>query len=285
MMKVVVTGAKGQLGRDLVRRLRVNRGGVFGYGREELDITRMESVRQVIDEIRPDVIIHAAAYTKVDQAESDEEQAYLVNAFGSRNVAIAAEEFGAKLCYISTDYVFDGKATFPYKEYDRTNPLGVYGKSKYAGEELTKTLSSKYFIVRTSWVYGVHGHNFVRTMLRLAEERDELKVVNDQIGSPTYTVDLAEFIAQLIATEKYGIYHASNTGTCSWYDFAKAIFEEAGVQVKVSPIATEDFPRPAPRPKYSVLDHLAIRANGFQDLRHWREGLKDFLKELGSVRD
>ncbi|MCF6093268.1 dTDP-4-dehydrorhamnose reductase [Microaerobacter geothermalis] len=284
-MKVVVTGAKGQLGRDLVRRLRVNRGGVFGYGREELDITRMESVRQVIDEIRPDVIIHAAAYTKVDQAESDEEQAYLVNAFGSRNVAIAAEEFGAKLCYISTDYVFDGKATFPYKEYDRTNPLGVYGKSKYAGEELTKTLSSKYFIVRTSWVYGVHGHNFVRTMLRLAEERDELKVVNDQIGSPTYTVDLAEFIAQLIATEKYGIYHASNTGTCSWYDFAKAIFEEAGVQVKVSPIATEDFPRPAPRPKYSVLDHLAIRANGFQDLRHWREGLKDFLKELGSVRD
>jgi dTDP-4-dehydrorhamnose reductase len=279
-MKVIITGANGQLGHDVVKLLLSFPWEIYAFGREELDITDADLVSEKLTEIQPNVIIHAAAYTQVDQAESDEENAYLVNAYGTRNLVVAADRLQAKFCYISTDYVFNGQATSPYKEYDQTSPLGVYGKSKYAGEELVKTLCSKYFIVRTSWVYGLYGNNFVKTMLRLAQEKSELGVVNDQVGSPTYTVDLANFLVDLVQTEKYGVYHASNTGTCTWYEFAKAIFDEAGVQINVNPLTTEDFPRPAPRPKYSVMDHLAIRANGFRDLRHWKDGLKDFIKEL-----
>jgi dTDP-4-dehydrorhamnose reductase len=279
-MRIVVTGAMGQLGQDLVKVLSENQHEVFSFSRDEMDVTCMDTVRKAIHESQPDSIIHTAAYTNVDQAESNEDQAYLVNAYGCRNLAIVAQEVQATLCYISTDYVFDGQGNTPYKEYDQANPLGVYGKSKFAGEELIKSLSSKYFIVRTSWVYGLYGNNFVKTMLRLAQEKEELSVVSDQIGSPTYTVDLAHFLACLIQTEKYGIYHASNTGTCSWYEFAKAIFEEANIQINVLPVTTKEFPRPAPRPEYSVMDHLAIRANGLEDLRHWRAGLIEFLKEL-----
>lgn len=278
-MKVVVTGAGGQLGIDIVRLLTDRGIEVVGYGRSELDVTDLASVREALTQSKPDVIIHAAAYTKVDQAESDEDQAYRVNAYGTRNVAIAAEEIGAKVCYISTDYVFDGTSSKPYQEYDRTNPLGVYGHSKLAGEELVKTLSSRYYIVRTAWVYGRNGQNFVKTMLRLAEERDEVNVVTDQVGSPTYTEDLAAFLIDLVQTDYYGIYHATNSGSCSWYEFAKAIFEESGVDVRVNPITSLEFPRPAPRPSYSVLDHMSIRANGFQDLRHWREGLKQYIQD------
>jgi len=278
-VKVVVTGAGGQLGIDIVRLLTDRGIEVVGYGRSELDVTDLASVREALTQSKPDVIIHAAAYTKVDQAESDEDQAYRVNAYGTRNVAIAAEEIGAKVCYISTDYVFDGTSSKPYQEYDRTNPLGVYGHSKLAGEELVKTLSSRYYIVRTAWVYGRNGQNFVKTMLRLAEERDEVNVVTDQVGSPTYTEDLAAFLIDLVQTDYYGIYHATNSGSCSWYEFAKAIFEESGVDVRVNPITSLEFPRPAPRPSYSVLDHMSIRANGFQDLRHWREGLKQYIQD------
>lgn len=277
-MKVIVTGANGQLGQDLVKGLSGTDFMIYGYGRQELDVTDLTAVRSVISRLQPDVVIHAAAYTNVDQAETECDEAYRVNAFGSRNVAVAAEEAGAKMCYISTDYVFDGRTASPYHEYDQTNPLSVYGKSKLAGEELVKSLCSRYFIVRTSWVYGLHGHNFVKTMLRLAKDRKEVQVVDDQIGSPTYTAHLTRFIKELVQTEKYGIYHASNTGTCSWYVFAKAIFEEAGLEeIRVTPIQTKDFPRPAPRPPYSVLDHAAIRANGFTDFPHWREGLKEFF--------
>ncbi|GLI09893.1 NAD(P)-dependent oxidoreductase [Paenibacillus tyrfis] len=278
-MKVLVTGANGQLGQDVVA-LFQKQHQVTGLGRHELDITNLEQCLRQVELVQPDVIIHCAAYTAVDQAESDEDQAYLVNAVGTRNLAVAAEKSGSKLCYISTDYVFDGQATVPYKEYDNTNPTGVYGKSKRAGEALVQSLSSRYFIVRTSWVYGLHGNNFVKTMLKLAKDRDRLKVVSDQVGSPTFTEDLAEFLLALVATEKYGIYHASNTGVCSWFDFAKAIFEETGVNVTVEPCTTEEFPRPAPRPKFSVMDHLSIRTNGFEDLRPWREALKDFLAKL-----
>lgn len=202
-----------------------------------------------------------------------------VNAIGTRNVAVASEKIQAKLVYISTDYVFDGKKGAPYTEFDSPNPLGVYGQSKLAGEEFVNNLSSHYFIIRTSWVFGKHGDNFVKTMLKLAKEREELFVVNDQLGSPTYTADLAVFIKELVETELYGIYHASNSGACSWYDFATAIFEEIGLHVKVSPCSTKDFPRPAPRPAYSVMDHMAIRLNHFQDFRDWREGLRAFLKD------
>jgi dTDP-4-dehydrorhamnose reductase len=280
-MKILITGANGQLGKEAAVLYSKNHE-VFGYGRKEMDITDLEQVKAKVTEARPDVILHAAAYTAVDQAETDADKAYQVNAFGSRNVAIAAEETGSRLCYISTDYVFDGTAQAPYAEYDPVNPQSIYGKSKRAGEELVQSLCSRYFIVRTSWVYGMHGNNFVKTMLKLAESKNQLKVVNDQIGSPTYTYDLAEFLLQLVATEKYGIYHASNTGACSWYEFAKAIFELNGISIQVDPCTTEEFPRPAPRPRYSVMDHMAIRANGFRDLRHWKDGLKDFLEKRRS---
>lgn len=278
-MKVIVTGAKGQLGTDLVHLLADRGYAVYGYGREELDITNFDQVKQVISEVNPDVVIHAAAYTKVDLAESEPDQAFLINAYGMRNVAVVSEAVGAKLVYISTDYVFDGTANAPYNEFAPTNPLSVYGKSKLAGEQFVRDLHSKFFIVRTSWVYGKHGNNFVKTMLKLAQERDELMVVHDQVGCPTYTVDLSNCILELIQTEKYGVYHVSNSGHCSWYEFAKAIFEEAGIKVKVNPCTTKDFPRPAPRPVYSVLAHMALRMNGFRELPYWRDSLRDFLRK------
>ncbi|REJ11698.1 MAG: dTDP-4-dehydrorhamnose reductase [Bacillaceae bacterium] len=276
-MKVVVTGAKGQLGTDLVDLLSDRGYEVYGYGREELDITNFDQVHQVISKVKPDVVIHAAAYTKVDLAESEPDQAFAINSYGTRNVVVVSEKVGAKLVYVSTDYVFDGTANLPYHEFAPTNPLSVYGKSKLAGEQFVRDLHSKFFIVRTSWVYGKHGNNFVKTMLKLSQERDELMVVHDQIGCPTYTVDLANCILELIQTEKYGVYHVSNSGHCSWYEFAKAIFEEAGIEVKVNPCTTKDFPRPAPRPTYSVFEHMALKLNGFSEMRYWREALKEFI--------
>lgn len=279
-MKILVTGANGQLGQDVVKILGLHHE-VHGFGREQLDFTNESQCLEVLEALKPDIVIHCGAYTAVDLAETEEDLAYKINAFGTRNLAVASERVGAKLCYISTDYVFDGTATKPYREYDNTNPQSIYGKSKRAGEHLVQTLSSKYFIVRTSWVYGLYGANFVKTMLKLAQDRDSLKVVNDQFGSPTFTVDLANFLGQLIQTDRYGIYHASNSGVCSWFDFANAIFEESGKRMNVEPCSTEEFPRPAPRPRYSAMEHLSIRTNGFEDLRPWREGLRAFLKELG----
>lgn len=279
-MKILVTGANGQLGQDVVKVLSLNHV-VYGFGREQLDFTNESQCFEVLETLKPDIVIHCGAYTAVDLAETEEDLAYKINAFGTRNLAVASEKVGAKLCYISTDYVFDGTGTKPYREYDNTNPQSIYGKSKRAGEHLVQTLSTKYFIVRTSWVYGLYGANFVKTMLKLAQDRDSLKVVNDQFGSPTYTVDLANFLEQLIQTERYGIYHASNSGVCSWFEFANAIFEESGKKMFVEPCSTEEFPRPAPRPRYSAMEHMSIRANGFEDLRPWREGLQAFLKELG----
>lgn len=278
-MKVLVTGANGQLGRDLVEILNVTHE-VFGFGSKELDVRNIEQCRQIFFQVKPDVIIHAAAYTAVDMAETDEDNAFAVNSFGSRNVAMAAEEIGAKLCYVSTDYVFDGTSAKPYKEYDNTNPQSIYGKSKLAGELLVQSLSKRYFIVRTSWIYGKHGNNFVKTMLKLGKEKPNLKVVEDQMGSPTYTVDLCHIILELISSEKYGIYHASNTGSCSWYEFAKAIFDESGYTTEVEPCSTEEFPRPAPRPRHSVMDHQSIRANSFTDLRPWQEALSEFIESI-----
>jgi dTDP-4-dehydrorhamnose reductase len=279
-MKVLVTGAKGQLGTDLVLLLSDRGYEVYGYGKEELDITNFDQVKRVIREIHPDVVIHTAAYTKVDLAESEPDQAFLINSYGTRNVAVVSEAVGAKLVYISTDYVFDGTATTPYNEFALTNPQSVYGKSKLAGEQFVRDLHSKFFIVRTSWVFGKHGNNFVKTMLKLAKERNELMVVNDQVGCPTYTVDLANCILDLIQTEKYGIYHVSNSGQCSWYEFAKAIFEEAKIKVKVNPCMTKDFPRPAPRPAYSVFQHMALNLNHYRKMRDWREALKVFLSDI-----
>ncbi|MFC5469678.1 dTDP-4-dehydrorhamnose reductase [Cohnella suwonensis] len=275
---LLVTGANGQLGQELVR-LGDDRVNIVGYGREQLDVTNLLQCREAVAAVRPDAIIHAGAYTAVDKAESEPDEAYRINAIGTRNLTLAANEQGTKLCYISTDYVFDGTASLPYNEYDNTNPQSIYGKSKRAGEVLLQSLCDHYFIVRTSWVYGKYGNNFVKTMLKLASERDSVTVVHDQIGSPTYTYDLGRFLIELVQTEAYGIYHASNTGTCTWYEFARAIFEESGLSVRTEPCTTEQFSRTTPRPAYSVMDHSAIRQNGLTDLRPWREGLKAFLKE------
>lgn len=284
-MRVLVTGAGGQLGKDVIRLFAQAGLQVLPCDRDTLDITNGEMCLARVAEFKPDVVIHCAAYTAVDQAETDIDAAYAVNTVGTRNMVLAAEQVKAKFCYISTDYVFDGTASSPYHEYDNTNPQSVYGKSKRAGEILVKSLSSAFFIVRTSWVYGVHGNNFVKTMLKLGQEKTMLNVVDDQKGSPTYTVDLAEFLLELVQTEKYGIYHTSNAGECTWYEFAKAIFAEAenilgtSYSVKVEPCTTEDFPRPAPRPHNSVLEHLSIRTNGLNDLRPWLEGLQAYLHE------
>ncbi|OOC63681.1 dTDP-4-dehydrorhamnose reductase [Paenibacillus ihbetae] len=285
-MRVLVTGANGQLGQDVVQCFRVSGHEVEGLGRAKLDITDLDQCFDVMSKSRPEAVIHCAAYTAVDAAESDAEGAYLVNAIGTRNIALAAEKVGAKLIYISTDYVFNGNADRPYSEYDPTDPKTVYGQSKLAGEQMVRDFCSKWFIVRTSWVFGLNGSNFVKTMLRLGEEKPVLQVVHDQKGSPTYTVDLARFLLQLLPTEKYGIYHASNSGSCTWYEFTGAIFEEAREQIgltitaKLEPCTTAQFPRPAPRPAFSVMDHLAIRINQLQDLPHWRDGLKQFMVDI-----
>ncbi|QWU47760.1 dTDP-4-dehydrorhamnose reductase [Bacillus sp. NP247] len=279
-MKVLVTGAKGQLGQDVLRLLEEQTWEVFGFGREELNIKDEKQVSEKVLSIQPDIIIHTAAYTQVDQAESDEEAAFKVNAEGTKYLAQAAEAVGAKFCYVSTDYVFDGTKNEPYKADDQTNPQTVYGKSKLVGEQYTQEYCSKNYIVRTSWVFGLYGNNFVKTMLRLAEEKKELGIVHDQVGSPTYTTDLARFIINLVQTDKYGIYHGSNSGVCSWYEFAKEIFEQSNIEIVVNPLTTEDFPRPAARPKYSVLDKGMIEENGFESFQDWKEALKDFLKKL-----
>lgn len=284
-MKVLVTGAAGQLGSVVVSLFQETGHTVVGCDRTELDITDQDACFSLLEGHRPDAVIHCAAYTAVDLAEQEVDAAYAINAAGTRNMVLASERVGAKFCYISTDYVFDGVSRQPYHEYDNTNPETIYGRSKRAGEVLVQSLSSAYFIVRTSWVYGLHGKNFVKTMLRLGLERSEIKVVNDQKGSPTYAVDLAKFLLELIGTEKYGIYHASNTGICTWYEFATAIFAEAqalsgtSYRAQVLPCTTKEYPLPAPRPRNSAMEHLSIRTNGMADLRPWREGLRDFLKE------
>ncbi|MDT0126587.1 dTDP-4-dehydrorhamnose reductase [Paenibacillus sp. RRE4] len=285
-MKVLVTGASGQLGRDVVLLLEKEGHDILACDRDQMDITNQAQCNEVISSYHPEVIIHCAAYTAVDAAETDTDGAYKVNAVGTRNVAVAAEKVGAKLIYISTDYVFDGQSATPYQEYDDTNPQSVYGKSKRAGEWLVQSLCSKWFVVRTSWVYGLHGNNFVKTMLKLGQEKPKLQVVHDQKGSPTHTVDLALFLIELMGTEMYGIYHASNCGDCTWYEFTQAIFEEAqtvvgvSIQAELEPCTTEQFPRPAPRPVNSVMDHMSIRTNGLTDLRPWREGLRDFIRSM-----
>ncbi len=276
-MKIIVTGAEGQLGHDVKKIMSQNNHEVFAFGRKDLDITSNDSVLQTITELKPDVIVHCAAYTNVDKAEDDKEMAYKVNAEGTKFIAEAAERVGAKVAYISTDYVFDGSAETPYEVKDQKSPLGVYGDSKSRGEDYIQEISSKYYIIRTAWVYGSNGKNFVKTMLNLADEHTELKIVNDQKGSPTYTYDLAKLILVLSSTEDYGIYHGTNSGECTWYDFAKEIFEIKHLNIKVNPCSTKEFPRPAPRPKYSVLGSKSLSYIDVEPLRHWKDALREYL--------
>ncbi len=254
---------------------------VAAYGKEDLDITDCDLVNQVVEEQRPDLIVHCAAYTQVDQAETEKEVAFAINERGTENVAIAAGKLNIPMLFVSTDYVFDGSNKMPYKTSDPTAPLSVYGKSKLAGELAVQKHCKNYYIVRTSWLYGPYGRNFVDTIYKLAEERDQIKVVADQVGSPTSTATLSEIIADLIVTKRYGIYHATDDGATSWFDFAREIvkdLEGKGKRVEVLPIETKDMPRPAPRPAYSTLDKSDLIEALGRPLTPWQEALHDYLK-------
>lgn len=279
-MKVLITGASGQLGADLVKVLRDSGYQVIPVDCADFDITDLEATVRFITTAQPDAVVHSAAFTEVDACESEREKAFAVNGLGARNVAIAARKVDAKLFYISTDYVFDGLKGEPYFEFDRPNPLNVYGRSKLWGEELVKQQTQKFFIVRTAWLYGRTGKNFVKTMLMLGKEKKELQVVNDQRGTPTYTEDLALQIKELLPTELYGTYHCSSQGFCTWYEFAVEIFRQAGLSVKVEPVTTEEFRRPAKRPKNSVLENFALKLEGLDIMPHWKESLEKFVRTL-----
>lgn len=279
-MRILVTGVSGQLGYDVEREL--ERRGIehLGTSPRELDITDREAVERLMEAYRPDAAIHCAAYTKVDLAEDEPERCWAVNADGTRNMAAACRKTGAKLLYISTDYVFPGTGERSYETGDPTGPVNTYGRSKLAGELAVQSLLEKYFIVRISWVFGKNGNNFVKTMLRLAETKAELSVVCDQIGSPTYTADLAPLLCDMVQTERYGVYHATNEGTCAWSEFAEAIFELAGRQVVVHPIPTSAYPTRAARPLNSRMSKERLRDNGFQALPEWKDALARYLKEI-----
>lgn len=279
-MRILVTGASGQLGYDVEREL--ERRGIehLGTSSRELDITDRAAVEHLMQSYRPDAVIHCAAYTKVDLAEDEPERCWAVNADGTRNMAAACRKTGAKLLYISTDYVFPGAGERSYETGDPTGPVNTYGRSKLAGELAVQSLLETYFIVRISWVFGKNGNNFVKTMLRLAETRTELSVVCDQIGSPTYTADLAPLLCDMVQTERYGVYHATNEGTCAWSEFAEAIFELAGRQVVVHPIPTSAYPTRAARPLNSRMSKERLRDNGFQELPEWKNALARYLKEI-----
>lgn len=280
MMKVLLTGSNGQLGRELRRQLTTsdNQYTIISTDYDTLDITSLSQVKEYILAHIPDVVINCAAHTAVDLAETDIENAYRINALGPKHLAIACDQIGAKLIQVSTDYVFDGESPLPLREDTSVAPQSIYGTSKLAGEEHVKTFCKRHFIIRTAWLYG-EGNNFVRTMLKLAKTNPELSVVGDQFGSPTYTKDLAKVIIDLMHTEYYGIYHGTCEGQCSWYDFARKIFELKRIDIKVNKVTSEEFVRPAKRPKYSVLDNFNLKLYGLNTFRNWEEALADYLEE------
>ena len=277
---VLITGILGQLGYDLSKEL-TKRGVEFiAPSLEELELTTEAGAKNFILDKKPDIVAHCAAYTAVDKAESEAELALTVNGMGTRWVAEACREIGAKMIYISTDYVFGGDGKIPYEVHDEKKPVNVYGRSKLLGEDAVTAIVDKHFIIRTSWVFGINGNNFIKTMLRLAQTRKKIQVVNDQIGSPTYTVDLAKLMADMAATEKYGVYHATNEGFCSWAEFAREIFKEAGLDVEVDGIPTIEYPTPARRPFNSRLSKKSLDEAGFERLPTWQDALKRYLAEL-----
>ena len=268
-MKVLITGAKGMLGQDLCPTLQDNGYEVIETDVKTLDITDFDMVQKVLQQEKPDIVIHCAAYTNVDKAEEDYDTAHKINVVGTENVARAVSEIDASILYISTDYVFDGEKKDAYLPDDTPNPINKYGKTKLEGELAIKKHCKKYYIVRTSWLYGIHGKNFVETMLSLAD-KPELKVVDDQIGCPTWTMELADAIVKILSENKFGIYHVCGSGNTSWYNFAKEIFKLAGKNVNLKPCTTEEFPRPAKRPKNSIMENNKI-------CRNWKLALKDYM--------
>ena len=279
-MKILITGATGQLGYDCVKEFRARGHEVHGVSSELFPLSDENVMRAVIEATEPDAILHAAAYTAVDKAEDESARCRLINAAGTEILARLAAERGIRLLYISTDYVFPGTGTTPYETDDMTGPRNVYGASKLMGEEAVMAHLSQYFIVRISWVFGIHGKNFVKTMLDLAQEHKSLSVVGDQVGSPTYTHDLAPLLADMITSEKYGIYHATNEGFCSWAQFATEIFRAAGKTVRVTSVPTHSYPTKAVRPLNSRLSKQSLDAAGFHRLPPWQDAVARYIEEL-----
>lgn len=289
MKKILVTGCNGQLGRAIRKEYAasdvefINTDVVAGNGIVSLDITNIDAVMEMVKDTKPDIIINCAAHTNVDKCEEQQDLAYKINAIGPRNLSIASSEIGAKMIHISTDYVFEGNGTRPYTEFDAPNPVSAYGKTKLEGENFVKEFAKKHFILRTAWLYG-DGKNFVKTMLALAENHDELNVVCDQVGTPTSAVELAKMIHYLEGTENYGTFHATCEGDTNWADFAEAIFKRAGKNVKVNHVTSKQYkemnPASANRPAYSILEDYMIKLTSDFVMADWQDALDVYMKEL-----
>lgn len=279
-MKILVTGVKGQLGYDVVQEGEKRGLEMLGTDVDNMDITDAGQVKKTIEDYKPDAVIHCAAYTAVDAAEDNQEICRKINVDGTRNIAEVCSKFDIPMMYFSTDYIFNGQGENFWKEDDEKQPLNVYGQMKYEGELAVRELVQKYFILRISWVFGVNGNNFIKTMLRLGKERGAVGVVSDQIGSPTYTYDLAKLVIDMIQTDKYGVYHVTNDGLCSWYEFACEIFKQAEMDVKVTPLTTSEYPAKAARPFNSRMSKDKLINAGFKMLPSWQDALRRYLKML-----
>jgi dTDP-4-dehydrorhamnose reductase len=291
-MKILILGSKGQLGSELQDILKsgradlgeisenIKKSKVIAMDLNELDITNLQQVKEKINTLKPEVVINCAAATNVDKCEIDRETAFKVNSIGPRNLAIACEEIGAKIVQVSTDYVFSGSSKIPLAEYDLTCPCNVYGKTKLLGENYIREFSSKYFIIRTAWLYGYEGNNFVYTIRKLAKDKEFIKVVNDQKGNPTNANDLAYHILKIITTDEYGIYHCTGKGECTWHEFAKLIIELSGEKCEVRPCTSEEYKTIAKRPQYSSMDNMMLRNTVGDEMRTWEDALKSFINKL-----
>lgn len=289
-MNILVTGAKGQLGTEIrkcfersytelgVPEILKQKNNVRYVDIDELDIADMGALSSLFDEEKFDAVINCAAFTNVNACETEREIAFKANALGPRNLAIVCEKSGAKLIHVSTDYVFSGNGNKPYVEWDLCAPQSAYGSSKELGEEYIKQFCKKYFIVRTAWLYGYYGKNFVKTMMNIARDKGACRVVCDQRGNPTNACDLAHHLLKLVTSEEYGIYHGTGNGECSWYEFTQKIIEYAGIDADVSPCTTEEYPTPAKRPAYSSLDNMMFRCTVGDEFRHWQDALKCFME-------
>ncbi len=274
MLKILLTGSKGQLGLELTKKF--SNYDLVLTDKEELDIINIDEVTRLLELEKPNIIINCAAHTAVDLCETDIDNAYKINAIGPRNLSIASQKIGAKIVHISTDYVFDGEGTTPYNEFDITNPQTIYGKTKLEGEKFVSMFNPNHYIIRTAWLYG-EGNNFVRTMLKLAQTNNQLKVVNDQYGTPTSALELTKMIEYLITTDNYGLFHGTCEGSCTWYDFACEIFKLSNINIDILPVTTEEFPRPAKRPKYSVLDNYMIKLTSNFKFLTWQEAIREYI--------
>lgn len=277
---ILVTGVSGQLGFDVIKEINKRKIECLGISRKELDITDEKAVNNYILKLKPECVIHCAAYTAVDKAEDESEICHKVNVYGTENIAKACKKVNAKMIYISTDYVFDGQGYNFFEVNGNINPLSVYGRTKYEGEVKVKENLKKYFIVRVSWVFGINGNNFIKTMIRLGKEKKSLNVVCDQIGSPTYTADLALLLCNMAMSEKYGVYHATNEGTCSWAEFAKAIMKKTAINCEINDIPSNEYKTKAVRPLNSRLSKQSLIDNGFGLLPSWENALDRYLIEL-----